>query len=89
MSNRCDNSGVALCIKVWGKGKPFFNLTGECKNGMVIYGSHVCTIYSRYINIYPETLRLNDAIYSSGFASIESNVNWHLEKSKSKKSDKQ
>ena len=79
MSNRCDNSGVALCSKVWGKGKPFFNLTGQCKNGMTIYSSHVCTIYSKYIRIFPESINLNSGVNSSNWSNIESNVDWHLQ----------
>lgn len=79
MSNGCDNSGVMLCAKIWSEWKPSFCISGHWQNNMIVYSSHVCSIYSRYLQIYPENIWLEYIEDDTENAQISSNIEWQLE----------
>lgn len=79
MSNRCDNSGVMPCARIWSSWKPFFHISGHWENNMTVYSSHVCTINAGYLGVYPEQLYLDYTQNNTKTVTILSDTNWELQ----------
>ena len=78
MSNGCNNSGVGICSRVWSEWKPSFHIFSHWENRMIVFSSNVCSIYTRYLDVYPNSIVLEYPENDTDFASIHSNTDWVL-----------